>query len=238
MKTVFFVLLIAFGTALLATAQSKPAGAGHWEGAIQVPDHELKIVVDLEQSPKGDWTGAIGIPDQALKDFPLSKVTVKGASVAFVMNGVPGDPAFDGELSASGKGIKGNFSQGGAVLTFELKWVSEPSVKEPAKSTLIAKEFEGAWEGTLSLPDGNKLRLLLKLANGAGGAAAGTLTSLDQRDVELPVSTITQKGSAITLEVSVISGKFAGDLKGDELAGTWTQGPDSLRLTFKRATGN
>jgi hypothetical protein len=229
------VLLIAFATALLAPAQSKPAGTGHWEGALQVPDHEMKIVVDLAQNAKGDWTGAIGIPEQGLKDFPLSKIAVKGTSVSFAMNGVPGDPLFQGELSASGKEIKGNFSQGGAALTFELKWVSEPSVKEPAKSSSIAKEFEGNWEGTLALPNGTALRLLLKLANGADGAT-GTLISVDQGGAEIPASSITQKGSAIAVEVSAVGGKFAGDLKGAELAGTWTQGGGSLPLTLKRAT--
>jgi hypothetical protein len=235
MRTVPFVLPIAFATALLAPAQSKPAGAGHWEGAIQVPGQELKILVDLAQNAKGDWIGTIGIPDQGLKDFALSKVSVKGASVAFVMNGIPGDPSFEGQLSSSGKEIKGNFSQNGALLTFELKWVSEPSVKEPAKSTAIAKEFEGNWEGTLAVPDGSALRLLLKLANGADGAT-GTLVSVDQGAAELPVTTITQKGASITVEVSAVGGKFAGDLKGAELAGTWTQGPGSLPLTLKRAT--
>jgi hypothetical protein len=229
------VLPIAIVTALLAPAQSKPAGAGHWEGAIQVPDHELKIAVDLAQNAKGDWIGAIGIPDQGLKDFALSKVSVKGASVAFVMSGIPGDPSFEGQLSASGKEIKGNFSQGGALLPFELKWISEPSVKEPAKSTAMAKEFEGNWEGTLALPTGSALRLLLKLANGAGGAT-GTLVSVDQGGIELPVTTITQQGASITVEVSAVGGKFAGDLNGAELAGTWTQGPGSLPLTLKRAT--
>jgi hypothetical protein len=235
MRTVSFALLIAFATALLAPAQSKPAGAGHWEGAIQVPDHELKIVVDLAQNAKGDWIGTIGIPDQGTKDFALSKVSVKGASVSFVMSGVPGDPSFEGQLSTSGKEITGNFSQGGALLTFELKWVSEPSVKEPAKSTAIAKEFEGNWEGTLALPNGSALRLLLKLANGAGGAT-GTLVSIDQGGVELPASTITQKGAAITVEVSAVGGKFDGELKKGELAGTWTQGPGPLPLTLKRTT--
>ena len=104
-----------------------------------------------------------------------------------------------------------------------------------AKSTPIAKEFEGTWEGALTTPDGTKLRLRVKLANGADGTAAGTLNSLDQGGADMPLSTITQKGAAITLELNLVGGKFAGDLKGDELVGTWTQGMGSLPLTFKRA---
>jgi hypothetical protein len=234
MKTLFSVVLIAFVAVLLAPAQSKPAGSGHWEGAIQLPDHELKIAVDLAQNDKGEWIGNIGIPEQGLKEFPLSKIAVKGASVSFVMNGIPGEPAFQGDLSPAGKAIKGSFTQGGGSLTFELKWVSEAIVKPSAKSTPIAKEFEGTWEGALVGPDGSKLRLRVKLANSADGTAAGSLNSLDQGAVEMPLSTITQKGSAITLELKMVGGTFTGDLKGDELVGTWTQGMGSLPLTFKR----
>jgi hypothetical protein len=238
MKSFFSAVLMVLVAALLAPAQSKPAGSGHWEGAIQLPDRELKILVDLAQNDKGEWIGGIDIPEQGLKGFPLSKIAVKGASVEFAMSGVPGDPSFRGDLSPSGKAIQGGFTQGGASLTFELKWTSEPNVKPPAKSTPIAKEFEATWEGALSLPDGSKLRLRVKLANGADGTAAGTLNSLDQGAVEMPLSTIMQKGSAITLELKVVGGAFAGDLKGDELVGTWTQGPGSLPLTLKRGSKN
>jgi hypothetical protein len=33
----------------------------------------------------------------------------------------------------------------------------------------------------------------------------------------------------------MISGTFAGEVKGGEIAGTWSQGPLSLPLVFKRA---
>jgi hypothetical protein len=238
MKTLFSAVLIVVVAVLLAPAQSKPAGSGHWEGAIQVPDHELKILVDLAQNDKGEWFGNIAIPEQGLKEFPLSKIVVKGASVSFVMNGVPGEPAFQGDLSPSGKAIKGNFTQGGASLTFELKWVSEPSIKAPAKSAPIAKEFEGTWAGARVAPDGTKLRLRVNLANGADGAASGTINSLDQGAVEMPLSSIAQKGSAITLELKLVGGVFEGELKGDELVGIWSQGGGSLPLTLKRAAKN
>ena len=33
----------------------------------------------------------------------------------------------------------------------------------------------------------------------------------------------------------MVSGGFDGEIKGDEIAGTWTQGGGSLPLVFKRA---
>ena len=239
MKSLFFALAIVALALPLASAQNKPAGTGHWEGSIQVPDHELKILIDLAQNEKGEWVGNIAIPEQALKEFPLSKIVVKGSAVSFAMNGVPGEPAFQGDLAPSSKAIKGNFTQGGGSFPFDLKWVSEPNaVKPAAKSTAVAKDMEGTWEGALETPDGRKLRLRVKLANGADGIATGTLSSLDQGAMDMPLSTITQKGSVITLELKMVGGAFNGDVKGDELVGTWTQGPGSLPLTLKRAPKN
>ena len=77
------------------------------------------------------------------------------------------------------------------------------------------------------------LRLVLKLANGATGAT-GVLVSLDQNNAEIPVTAVQQQGARVKLFVTMIGGTFDGELKGGQLAGTWTQGPLSLPLVFKR----
>jgi hypothetical protein len=61
--------------------------------------------------------------------------------------------------------------------------------------------------------------------------------SLDQGNIEIPVATITQDGSRLKLLVTMFSGTFDGELKGGELAGTWTQGQLSLPLVFKKGSG-
>ena len=122
--------------------------------------------------------------------------------------------------------------QGGGSVPLTLVWKGEAKFDVPAKSTPIGKELEGSWEGTLDV-QGTALRLALKLANAATGAT-GTMISIDQNNVEIPVSTITQEGTRLTLLLNMISGSFIGELKGGELTGTWTQGPVSLPLVFKR----
>ena len=59
--------------------------------------------------------------------------------------------------------------------------------------------------------------------------------SLDQNNFEMPVTTIAEEKSRLKLTVAMVSGGFDGEIKGDEIAGTWTQGGGSLPLTFKRA---
>lgn len=237
MRNFLTAVLIAFLALSAALPQSKPAGSGHWEGTLQVPDREMKVAFDLAQNEKGDWIGTFAVPEQNMRDFPLAKIVVKGTSVAFELPGIPGDPSFQGDLSPDGKAIKGDFAQGGGSFPLQVKWVSEASVKLPAKSTPISKELEGAWEGVLATPDGQKLRLRVTLANGADGAS-GTFISLDQSGNEVPLTTITQKASQITLELKMAGITYTGELKGEEISGTFTQGPGSLPLTFKRAAKN
>ena len=196
--------------AQLALADST-AASGHWDGAIQVPGNALGIQVDLAKNAKGEWMGTIDIPAQHLKGFPLSSVAVKGNAVSFRMKG----------------------PQGGAALTFGLKRIGEARIETPAKSTAIAKDLEGVWEATLDT-GGQQLRLTLKMTNQADGTAAGTMISVDQGGAVIPITTITQKGFSLKLELKSINGAFTGELKEGTLAGQWTQGPGTFPLVFKR----
>jgi hypothetical protein len=216
-----------------AIAQSAPGASGHWEGSISVPDHELQIIVNL--APEKDaWKGTIAIPEQNLKEFPLSSISVLKDAVKFAMSGVPGNPAFDGKLAADGQSISGNFTQGGGTLTFSLKRTGEPQFSELPKSTLVAKAFEGSWEGTLDT-GGAKLRLVLNLVN-EKDSATGTLTSVDQQGAVIPIAVITQKGSELKLDLPSVAGSFAGAISKDaaSITGTWTQGMGGLPLTLRR----
>jgi uncharacterized protein len=80
---------------------------------------------------------------------------------------------------------------------------------------------------------GTVLRLVLKLTNQPGGAM-GTLVSLDQAGAEIPISSIAQAGSQLKFTITTINASYVGDLKDGQLAGTWTQGPGSWPLVFRR----
>jgi hypothetical protein len=229
-RTLLLAFLLA-ASASVAAAQSTTGPAGHWEGAIEVPGQSLEIQVDLA-SKEGAWMGTIAIPAQNLRGFPLSDITVAGTSVGFAMKGVPGGPAFAGTLSADGKAIAGDFTQGGGTLRFNLAWKGEAKFEEPPKSTEITKDFEGTWEGALEV-QGSVLRLVATLTNHPGGAT-GMLVSVDQGGAEIPLSSITQTMLHLAFTVSLVNASYAGDLKDGQIVGIWTQGPGSLPLVFKR----
>jgi hypothetical protein len=212
--------------------QAQPAPSGHWVGSIAAGPG-INVEVDLAPKAPGVWHGTISIPSQGTKGAPLAEVTVKGNAVSFAIKGAPGDPRFSGTLSQDAKTISGDFSQGGSTIPLSLAWKGEPKFEVPQKSPPVTKDLEGSWEGPLDV-NGTVLRLVLKLANDANGAK-GTLISLDQGAVEIPVSTIAQDGSRLKVTVGMISGVFDGELKAGELTGVWTQGPLSLPLVLKRA---
>jgi hypothetical protein len=227
------VACLVLSTAAASGLAFQPAAApaGHWTGTIAGP--ELAVEIDLASKGANAWHGTISIPAQGTKGLPLGDIAVKGTAVSFAIPQAPGDARYAGTLSADGKTITGNFTQGGASMALTLAWKGEAKFEAPEKSTPITKDLEGTWEGPLDV-NGKILRLVLKLANGSSGAT-GTLISVDQNGIEIPIATITQNGARVKLAVTVISGGFEGELKGGELAGTWTQGPLSLPLVFKRA---
>jgi hypothetical protein len=238
MRTYLFAAPLLLASLLVpwsvVLAQPASGPSGHWEGAIQVPGQELKIEIDLK--PAGEkWEGTIGIPAQSLKGFPLSAISVKGDAVGFAMTGVPGSPQFNGTVSKDAKSMSGEFSQGGGTVPFAVTRTGEAKFDPPPRSTPITKDLEGSWEGSLDV-NGTVLRLVLKLSSQPDGLATGTLVSVDQGSAELPVAAVVQTGSHLKIVIPTIAGTYEGDLKDGQLTGTWTQGPGTLPLVFKRPT--
>ncbi len=227
------VLILAAVTVRSAPLLQVQAGpAGHWEGAIQTPGQALDFSVDLV-GKAGKWDGTISIPAQNVKGFPLAEVVVKDSGISFAMKGVPGDPRFTGTISKDGRALSGDLAQGGLSMPFTLAWKGQAKIDLPAKSTSITKDMEGSWNGSLDT-GGAVLTLVFKLANQDRGAT-GTLVSVDQGGAEIPITSIRQVVSHLELVLSAIDGRFEGDLKDGQIAGTWTQGGRSFPLVLKRS---
>jgi hypothetical protein len=223
--------------ALIASSQiafsQTPAGpSGHWEGAIQVPGQELKIEVDLSGAGE-KWEGTITIPAQGVKGLPLSGLAVSGESVSFALGGIPGEPRFKGTVSKDAKTLSGDFSQGGGTVPFSVTRIGEAKIVRPPASTSVTKDLEGSWEGAVDI-NGTILRLVVTLTNQPNSVATGTLTSVDQGGVVIPIAAVVQTDAHLKLVVPAVVGNYEGDLKDGQLTGTWTQGPNSWPLVLKR----
>jgi CubicO group peptidase (beta-lactamase class C family) len=111
------LVIVALLVVGIATADAPTGMAGRWDGAIEVPDAALEVQIDLEPAD-GGWSGTISIPAQNARDLPLADITVDGTSVGFSIEGLPGDPAFEGTLE--GDAIAGEFTQAGQAFPFRL----------------------------------------------------------------------------------------------------------------------
>lgn len=101
----------------------------------------------------------------------------------------------------------------------------------PAANRSIA----GDWNGELNA-QGTKLRVALHIKKNPDGTLTATLDSLDQGANGIPVSTVSQNGNDVKLELSSLSASYQGKLNaaGTEITGEWKQG-GTLPLVFKRA---
>ena len=230
-------VILGAGLALPAAAglgQTSKA-AGHWQGKIQIPEHELGVTVDIAQNPRGAWIGSMSITGSPIADVPLASVTVEGTVVRFTAD-LPGHSLFDGRLSTDGNALSGKASSAEGEATFALTRDGEANVKVPVPSTALPKEFEGAWKGAVN-SDGKTMRVGLKLSPAADGSATATLTSIDQGNQEIPVTSVTIENKQMELEVRLVSGNYRGTLgAGGEISGVWSQGAIQVPLTFTRST--
>jgi hypothetical protein len=190
--------------------------------------------VDLDKTASG-WVGAISIPAQGSSGIPLDSIAFADAKCTFRIKNVPGEPTFKGGLSADGKTMSGEFTQGPAAFPFKFTRTGDPKIEAEKRSPAVAKEFVGTWEGALSA-GGQTLRLVLRM-NNEGGAAKAVLVSLDQGGVEIPVSSVEQKDAKLKLVVKMVGGGYDAEInkEGSELSGTWTQAGNDLPLKLKKA---
>jgi hypothetical protein len=206
---------------------------GHWTGNVNSPAGVVAVEVDLDKSASG-WIGSLSIPAMGASGIPLDPITFADGKVSFSMKGPAGSPGFSGTLAADGKTMDGNLSMGPQSLPLKLNRTGEAKVEVPKPSPPVTAEFLGTWEGTVNF--GAPLRLTLTISNGTAGAEA-VIVSLDQGNANIPVTTITQKGTKLSLEVKAVGGGYEGEMnkEGTQINGMWSQLGQSTPLLLKKA---
>jgi hypothetical protein len=225
-------LLCAFLAVVPARGQAADP-SGHWEGRIQMPNHELPVIVDLAKSAAGDWIGSVSIPD-SITDVPLIDIVVSERAVRFSA-ALPGKTTFDGNLSAGAAGVAGSVSNAEGAVPFQLTRAGEASVKLPPPSSALPKAFSGTWEGAVD-HDGKSRRVLIRLWPAADGTALGAIVAVDQGNLEIPATTVTVHDNELALDVRALSGTYRGTLGADgAIAGEWLERSARLPLTVRRS---
>jgi len=221
---------------LLVSSAPLRAQSGHWEGVIHAAAMDVAVEVDLARNAKGELAGTFGNPSQHLRGLALADVAVNGAEITFAIKATSGGGVFRGTVSGDAQSMKGVFvtrHEGEEMeLPFELARKGEAKFEPAPKSAAIARELEGQWSGTIAA-DGATREVGLSLSNQPDGTSTGVVIS--SQGMEIPIASIVQKGTSVTLDVRNIGGSFAGTLNGSALTGTWTQGTFVAPLAFHRA---
>jgi CubicO group peptidase (beta-lactamase class C family) len=130
-------------TLLMSALLTVPAWAlpnGNWQGSIQVQGQKLAVEVKLNHDDHGKWSGSIDIPAQKAKDLPLKDIVFEKDHLHFVIDGVPGEPTFDGVLNADESVFKGQFTQAGQQMAFELERLTENQKTQAAEQEKLLLE--------------------------------------------------------------------------------------------------
>lgn len=226
-------MIVVFCSAAAALSAA-PDAEGHWEGKIQLPGRELGMSVELARNAQGAWIGSMSLLGSTAAAVPLEKLTVKDSAVNFAAY-LPDYAWFEGSLSEDRGGLTGTASNASGGVPFQLARAGEAHVNVPPPNSELSKEFDGLWEGAV-VEDAKTRRVRLKLTPGADGRAMALLTSVDQGNQEIPVTTVTIDGNQLRVEARAVSGVYRGTLGASgEIAGEWSQGPNHLPLNFHRA---
>jgi hypothetical protein len=225
-------LSILFAAAIACVAETP---AARWEGAIQVPGREIKLVIDLAQNSGGQWIGSAIVPGFEIKGAALSEIAVKDSSVSFAIKGALGDPKFEGRLTPEGA-LTGEFKQAGNAAPFSLRRVGPAQVELPPASTAVRSEFVGDWKGDMSYL-GNPIHVTIKLANESDGKATGQLIIIGKKETTLPIDLVTQEGEMLTVEMYERGMTYEGRyVKGrNEINGEFRQGGIEIPLVLHPA---
>jgi hypothetical protein len=225
-----FVFLVS--GAVAGFAQNAPNAAGHWQGKIQIPDHELGVTVDLARNAKGAWIGSMSVLGSTSIDVPLSGIVIDGSAVRFSAP-LPQQSKFEGRLSADAASLSGTASSAAGEAPFQMTRSGEANVKVPPRSSVLSKEFEGSWEGVLE-SGGKSRRIGLRISAAADGTATAVLIVIEQGNLEIPVSTVTIRDQELQLAAPAVSGSYRGTLANGQITGEWAQGGNHLALVFKK----
>ena len=216
-------MLRALTLALLLTATARAQDvAGTWSGPLEFPGGTLELVFHLV--PDGDGytatadspvQNAFGIPASASLDGDQITITIDAVGATFVG-------------TREGDALVGTFTQGFNEMPARL--VRQPGEAEPDDGLA---ELIGDWEGVLM----GALPVVVRLTPGeSADVLNATLDSPSQDSFGNPSTGARLEDGTLVIEFPGLGGRFEGEVQGDTISGTWSQGQD-LPLVLTRSTG-
>ncbi|HEY5711255.1 MAG TPA: alpha/beta hydrolase [Allosphingosinicella sp.] len=228
MRTILLSIL-AFLTATLLAPAAYAQGdvAGEWHGTLTIPTGQLRLALTIRHGEGGALTAELESPDQSPGTrIPVTPIAVAGERLAFAIPSIRA--TYEGQWRAASGRFIGTFTQGSAVLPLEL-------ARGAAEARPTVAGLDGRWEGSVTR-NGVALRLVLRIATGAGGTIAA-LDSPDMLAMGMQVAELAREGRNVSFAVPVSNVRYRGTLAADgaRMTGTWTRtGSPDAEVTFVR----
>ena len=213
---------------------------GYWQGLIDSPPgNKSRLGLKIGRAPDGSFGVLLDLLDQGGRELPASSVV--STNSGYRLEWQFAQITFEGKLNAEASRFNGNWKQGGRSSAVEFERLESPATVLPTNLSFVPDpqspaDIRGYWKGTLQVPV-NKLGLMFKIGKTPDGMLAGSLVSIDQGGVELPMSSGSVTNLAVKLEWKNLHGTFKGALNKDGtiMDGTWEQGGPPLTLKMERA---
>lgn len=219
------ILLMAIALSPLAHPQSPIIG--DWQGVLNTGGPQLHLVLHITAAKDGALSATLDSVDQAANGIPVSAISLKDGKLSMTVDAVHG--TYEGTLSKDSGTIDGTWSQGSPLPLSFTRAPIEKTAQPASPSTL-----PGTWLGSLDT-GAIKLRIVFKIDAKADGFTA-QMQSPDQSPIWVPVTTVTQAGSSLTISLKnlavVYEAKIAAD--GNSITGTFTQAGNPMQLSLKR----
>jgi pimeloyl-ACP methyl ester carboxylesterase len=122
-----------------------------------------------------------------------------------------------------------------AITAFGQAGIIQASTNQASTGATQSGDYAGItgeWQGAIS-----RQRLTLKIEQPTEAPLRGTIISVDQGNMSIPIDTISLgPGGALRLDLKSISASYEGKLGADgaEISGIWQQGGASVPLLFRR----
>jgi hypothetical protein len=101
---------------------------GKWQGTLDLsnvapervrPGTTLRVVCNIQKNSDGTLSGSLDRLDQNSTGIPIDVVTIKDGAFHLQSNRI--SASYDGQLSADGSTISGQWKQGASSLSMDLK---------------------------------------------------------------------------------------------------------------------
>lgn len=207
------------------TAAAEERLLGSWVGELRpIPNGEMVIhvVFRFERDDAGNFVALFDSPDEGAIGMALDSVALEGDELTVKLNmarmefvGVIGEAGIDGQWNQAGRSLD---------LMLERGVVEVPGL---ALSPESFARIQGPWHASIG-----PMTVVFRFEKNADGKMLGFMDSPDQGASGIPLSSVSVDGDQLMAAVAAAGISFTGSIGSAEISGTWSQGPQSLQVSF------